>query len=238
MSNASKRLPDAFVAPVCTQQIQILYEDPYLLVIDKPSGLLSLSGKNPLNWDSVHYRLVQDYPSVTLAHRLDFGTSGLMILALSKEVNAQLTKQFQARSIVKVYQAVLLGSLPDDEGVIDAPIAKAEFPYQKVCTETGKPAQSHYRVVQRTADSLSGVATTHVEFTPTTGRTHQLRVHSLAIGHPIIGCDLYRSTIDGINSESLAPRLMLHASRVEFTHPVSEQRLQIVAPNLNLRYSV
>lgn len=229
MKISQTTLPDPFIAPPCHEQIRILYEDQHLLLIDKPAGLLSLSGKNPLNKDSVHYRLVQDYPTATMVHRLDFGTSGVMVLALNKTVNAHLTKQFQARSVVKTYEATLLGNVADDEGVIDAPIAKAEFPYQKVCAETGKPAQSHYRVLERLQDSVSGIKTTRVLFTPTTGRTHQLRVHSSEIGHPIIGCDLYGLTIDGVDSQSLAERLMLHARSLEFEHPVSGERLKAVA---------
>lgn len=220
---------DDFIAPPCTQQIDILFEDEYLLVIDKPSGLLSLSGKNPLNKDSVHYRLVQDYPTATMVHRLDFGTSGLMVLALNKIVNGHLTKQFQARSIVKKYVATLFGHVADDQGTIDAPLAKADFPYQKVCYQTGKEAQSHYRVLERLQDPQSGLTTTRVEFTPLTGRTHQLRVHSLEMGHPILGCDLYglivNSSDDQISTQSLADRLCLHASRLEFEHPSTGQRL-------------
>ena len=169
---------DNFVAPVCLEKIAILFEDECLLVINKPSGLLSLSGKNPLNKDSVHYRLAQQYPEIRLTHRLDLGTSGIMLLAKNKDVNANLTKQFQARTIVKTYVATLLGHVADDHGVIDAPIAKAQFPYQKVCIETGKAAQSHYKVLERLRDSITSVKTTRVLFTPLTGRTHQLRVHS------------------------------------------------------------
>ena len=233
MKNNSAPLTDHFIAPPCHEQIRILHEDQHLLVIDKPTGLLSLSGKNPLNKDSVHYRLVQDYPSASMVHRLDFGTSGVMVVALDKAVNAHLTKQFQARSVIKKYVATLLGQLADDEGDIDAPLAKAEFPYQKVCVETGKPAQSHYQVLQRLEDPASGTSTTRVLFTPLTGRTHQLRVHSREIGHPIIGCDLYGLTIDGVNSQTLADRLMLHASSLEFEHPVTGERLRQTVEGLS-----
>ena len=226
MKNTLTPLADSFIAPPCKEQIHILYEDQHLLVIDKPSGLLSLSGKHPLNKDSVHYRLVHDYPTARMVHRLDLGTSGVMVVALNKAVNAHLTKQFQARSVVKEYVATLLGHLADDEGVIDAPIAKAEFPYQKVCVETGKSAQSHYQVLERLQDPVNAISTTRVLFTPLTGRTHQLRVHSREIGHPIIGCDLYGLTIEGVDSQSLAGRLMLHASSLEFDHPVTGERLR------------
>ncbi|MFT5573670.1 MAG: tRNA pseudouridine32 synthase/23S rRNA pseudouridine746 synthase [Cryomorphaceae bacterium] len=224
---------DTFIAPPCFEQIQILFEDQTLLVIDKPSGLLSLSGKNPANQDSVHFRLVQDYPSAKMVHRLDFGTSGVMVLALNKETNSNLTKQFQARTVVKKYTAILFGHLANDDGVIDAPIAKGEFPYQKVCDKTGKHAQSHYQVLQRLEDSVTGIKTTRVLFTPLTGRTHQLRVHSLAIGHPIIGCDLYGHTIKDskqinvLETKPLAKRLALHAVSLEFDHPMTEERMII-----------
>lgn len=225
MDKTNPNAADSFVALPCHEEVAVLFADSHIMVIDKPSGLLSLSGKNPLNKDSVHFRLVQDYPSVTMVHRLDLGTSGLMVLALNKEVNAHLTKQFQARSVVKTYDAMLLGHLMDDEGVIDASIARAEFPYMKVCRETGKKAQSHYRVLARLQNSSTGVKTTRVRFTPLTGRTHQLRVHSLAMGNPIVGCDLYKSIVAGVDSQSLANRLMLHARSLEFEHPVTGERL-------------
>ena len=225
MKNAILDSPDDFIAPHCDEQIQILHEDESLLVIDKPPGLLSLSGKNPANKDSVHYRLVQDYPDATLVHRLDFGTSGVMVVALNKTVNAHLTKQFQGQTVMKKYLATLLGNLVDNKGVIDAPLAKAEFPYQKVCVETGKTAKSHYQVLERLHEPANKIKTTNVLFTPLTGRTHQLRVHSQSIDHPIIGCDLYGLSIDGVDSQTLAERLMLHASSLAFDHPVTGERL-------------
>ncbi|MFT6046269.1 MAG: tRNA pseudouridine32 synthase/23S rRNA pseudouridine746 synthase [Arenicella sp.] len=224
---------DTFIAPPCHEQIRVLFEDSHLILIDKPSGLLSLSGKNPLNKDSVHYRLVQNYPTATMVHRLDLGTSGVMLLALKKEVNANLTKQFQERSIIKKYTAILFGHLDDDEGMINARLTKAQFPYQKVCETSGKEAQSHYQVLERMQDSVTGIKTTRVLFTPRTGRTHQLRVHSQEIGHPIIGCDLYGLDIKGLgDTQSLASRLALHANSLEFTHPVTEQRMLIESPQL------
>lgn len=98
---------DTFIAPPCHEQIEILHQDAHLLIINKPSGLLSLSGKNPQNLDSVHYRLVQQFPDCTLAHRLDFGTSGLMVVARNKAINAALCQQFSQRSVTKTYSALL-----------------------------------------------------------------------------------------------------------------------------------
>ncbi|EQC2548711.1 RluA family pseudouridine synthase [Enterobacter sichuanensis] len=211
---------DSFIAPPCHDDIAILWQDEHLLLINKPSGLLSLSGKNPQNRDSVHYRLVQTFPGCTLVHRLDFGTSGLMVVARNKSINAALCQQFSQRSVEKGYSALLCGHLENDEGVIDAPIAKdpALFPLMSICATTGKPARSRYRVVERFYQD-TGVPLTRVTLTPETGRTHQLRIHCQQLGHPILGCDLY----GGLNvpGTETAPRLMLHASVLNFIHPVS-----------------
>ncbi len=209
---------DTFVAPPCADEIAILYQDDAILLINKPSGLLSLSGKNPLNLDSVHYRLVQQFPKALLLHRLDFGTSGIMIVALNKAVAANINRQFQARTVVKTYQAVLAGHVAADEGDIELPIAKVpvNFPKLKVCFETGKAASSHFQVLDR----QTAPDTTRVLFTPSTGRTHQLRIHSAGMGHPILGCDLYGTP----DSQCMAGRLLLHATSVEFNHPVTRER--------------
>ncbi len=220
---------DTFVAPPCAATIEILFEDAHLLLINKPSGLLSLSGKNPQNLDSVHYRLVQDYPGCTLVHRLDFGTSGVMVVARNKSINALLCHQFSQRTVSKAYEALLCGHLAADEGVIDAPIAKdpALFPLMSICAASGKPARSRYRVMERLTLEGAGqpVPLTRVRLVPETGRTHQLRIHSQWLGHPILGCDLY----GGLLSPGCerAPRLMLHASELGFVHPVSGEAVQI-----------
>lgn len=215
---------DTFIAPVCDEKIDILYVDEHLLMINKPSGLLSLSGKNPLNQDSVHFRLVQQFPNALMIHRLDFGTSGIMVLALNKVVNGALTKQFQQRTVTKTYLSIVDGHLPQDRGTIDIPLAKdpPNFPLQKVCVNTGKTAVSHYEVLER----LDNPARSRVLFTPHTGRTHQLRVHSKEIGHAILGCDLYGTT----RTHEMAGRLLLHALTLGFEHPITGERLKGVAP--------
>lgn len=214
-----------FIAPPCHQPIEILYQDEYLLVVNKPSGLLTLSGKHPANKDSVHHRIVQLFPTATMLHRLDFGTSGLLIIALNKQINAHITKQFQERTVKKTYVALLQGHLKQDSGILDYPIAKGEFPLQKICHETGKPAQSHYQVLKR-LNSYKGknCQVTRVRFTPITGRTHQLRIHSQAIGHPILGDDLYAND----EAYSMVKRLMLHAESIEFDHPISSKEVKVV----------
>lgn len=224
---------DDFVAPRCEGVLDILYQDDDLLLINKPSGLLSLSGKNPLNWDSVHYRLVHGqlgitpaFPTAKLPHRLDFGTSGVMVVALNAVAAKQLNKQFQAATISKRYLAVLAGWLPESQGQIRAPITKdpALFPRVKICHHTGKAAITDYVVLQRLTQPQRSV----VQFTPLTGRTHQLRLHSLSMGHPILGCDLYSQA----HSEVMADRLLLHASDLYFVHPTTGKPMHGHSPSL------
>jgi tRNA pseudouridine32 synthase/23S rRNA pseudouridine746 synthase len=216
--NDASNAGNNFIAPICHEEIDILFQDEYILLINKPSGLLSLSGKHPLNKDSVHYRLKKQFPTATLAHRLDFGTSGIMLVALNKSVNAHITKQFQQRTIKKTYTAVLQGHIADDHGTIIFPLIKDvdRFPYQKVCYTTGKQAVTDYVVLERCSAPLS----TRVLFSPQTGRTHQLRVHSREIGHSILGCDLYTGEMLGQSSHNLAERLLLHATTLVFEHPI------------------
>ncbi|PMG29668.1 RNA pseudouridine synthase [Shewanella sp. 10N.286.52.C2] len=230
-----------FIAPPCSEHITILYQDEHLLLINKPSGLLSLSGKNPLNKDSVHYRLVQDFPTATLVHRLDFGTSGIMLVALNKTINGLLTKQFQEKSISKHYSAILFGHVFGEQqqdkevGYIDAPIAKDvdNFPFMKICHEKGKPSQSQFEVIERleieSINLQEAIPITKVKFVPITGRTHQLRLHSHYIEHPILGCDLYKNAHSQVLAEEVfGPRLLLHAQQLCFRHPVTDEMIDIV----------
>lgn len=218
---------DTFVAPPCHDEIEILYQDEHLLLINKPSGLLSLSGKNPQNLDSVHYRLVQIYPGCTLVHRLDFGTSGLMVVARNKAINAALCQQFSKRAVTKVYSALLCGHLKQDDGVIDAAIVKdpALFPLMSISAISGKPARSRFRVIERFNQLLKdgrSLPLTRVQLMPETGRTHQLRLHCQHLGHPIWGCDLYGGR-EWPGTEQTS-RLMLHASELRLVHPISHER--------------
>ncbi|MGN7975504.1 RluA family pseudouridine synthase [Serratia sp. 22264] len=223
------KIIDTFIAPPCHDKIENLYQDESLVLINKPAGLLSLSGKNPQNLDSVHHRLVQIFPGCTLVHRLDFGTSGLMVIARNKTVNAVLCQQFSQRTVTKVYSALLCGHLDNDEGVIDAAIAKdpALFPLMSICATHGKPARSGYRVVERFYRELEGgtlLPVTRVQLTPETGRTHQLRIHCQLLGHPILGCDLYGGRL--LPGTERIPRLMLHASELHFVHPIGKEQIK------------
>ncbi|WP_281705521.1 RluA family pseudouridine synthase [Aeromonas taiwanensis] len=220
---------DTFVAPPCDAAIEILFADEHLLLINKPSGLLSLSGKNPQNLDSVHHRLVQAYPGCTLVHRLDFGTSGIMVVARNKGINALLCHQFSQRTVSKAYEALLCGHLAADEGVIDAPIAKdpALFPLMSICAVSGKPARSRFQVLERLVrrEAQGDIPLTRVRLVPETGRTHQLRIHSQWLGHPILGCDLYGGL--RLPGTERTPRLMLHASALDLVHPVSGEPMRV-----------
>ncbi|RJX75558.1 RluA family pseudouridine synthase [Vibrio sinensis] len=232
-TSTASEIIDNFVAPECLGRVEILYQDDDILLINKPSGLLSLSGKNRLNWDSVHYRLVNGqvatetqqatpaFADAKLPHRLDLGTSGVMVVGLNSAASKSLNKQFQERSVQKRYLAMLSGWVEANNGQISAPIAKDKvlFPRVKICHSTGKSAISDFQVMNR----LNNPPRTLIQYTPITGRTHQLRIHSLEFGHPILGCDLYnnKEPSDNLEVNDISQRLMLHASDIYFTHPAT-----------------
>ena len=204
--------------------LKILYEDEWIVAVEKPSGMLSVPGKNDL--DSVQQRLRLMYPDATgplVVHRLDMATSGILLAAKDKDVHARLQSQFETRSISKEYIAILDGVPSQEFGIIDLPIClnPLDRPRQMVDFENGKPAITEYKV----ECIKNGRA--KVVFKPHTGRTHQLRVHSAhvsGLGCPISGDELYG------NLDS-APRLCLHASRLVFRHPVSDKEIEIVSPS-------
>ena len=199
-------------------KLDILYEDDYLLVINKPEGMLSVPGKGDV--DSVYQRLSILYPEATgpiIVHRLDMATSGLLLAAKTKEAHQNLQAQFKNRTIQKRYIALLEGEVPQDEGEIRLPLCPdpLDRPRQIVSEEFGKPALTHYRVLERTSGK------TLIAFYPQTGRTHQLRVHAahpLGLHCPILGDELYGRK---------AERLYLHAEYLAFTHPITSERIEI-----------
>ena len=201
-----------FILPYCDGQIDLLQVDADFLLINKPTRLLSVPGRHPQNRDSVISRLLQDYPAAAIVHRLDFDTSGVMVIPLSKPALSHISKQFQARSVSKHYTAVVAGLMVQDEGVIDLAIAADEGPKYKICPETGKPSITEYKVMSR--DEQAQI--TRVLLHPITGRSHQLRLHLQAIGHPILGCEFY-----GGEFAKAADRLLLHATDLKFVHPAT-----------------
>ncbi|WP_145509007.1 bifunctional tRNA pseudouridine(32) synthase/23S rRNA pseudouridine(746) synthase RluA [Yersinia alsatica] len=192
--------------------LHILYQDEHIMVVDKPSGLLSVPGRAPENKDSVMTRIQADFPHAESVHRLDMATSGVIVVALTKAAERELKRQFREREPKKSYVARVWGHLTQDEGLIDLPLICdwPNRPKQKVCYETGKSSQTEYLVLSRDTDG-----STRVKLSPITGRSHQLRVHMLAIGHPILGDRFYAHP----EAKAMASRLQLHAQELCITHP-------------------
>lgn len=202
--------------PAAGKTLDILYQDDDMLVLNKPSGFLSVPGKNIE--DSVAFRMEQMFPQAKghlIVHRLDMATSGLMVIALTKKAHKRLQKQFIGREVEKHYEALLDGNLAQDSGVINLPLRGDydDLPRQLVCHEHGKPAQTRWQVIERRQGK------TRLHLFPLTGRTHQLRVHCAhmaGLGTPITGDDLY-----GLKAE----RLHLHAGYLALNHPISREPL-------------
>lgn len=197
----------------------ILHEDDEMLIVDKPAGLLSQPGMRPELADCQESRARDYCATVTLVHRLDRDTSGILIFAKNPKTHRHLGLQFERRHLSKRYTAVVSGTVAEDTGLIDAPIRSdwPNRPMQKIC-KTGKSAQTEWTVTERSAFA------TRLDLNPLTGRTHQLRVHLLSIGHPIIGDVLYAPP------EAAADRLHLHATEMTIRHPIGGIPLNISCP--------
>ena len=200
---------------------RILHADHEVLVVDKQAGLLSVPGKGPDKADCLIARLRGAFPTVLLVHRLDTDTSGVMVFALTPHAQRHLGLQFENRQTKKVYQALLSGQLTQKEGRVDLPLCVdwPSRPRQHVNHEHGRPAQTDWRVMR-----LEG-GNTRVRLMPLTGRSHQLRVHMMELGHPILGDPLYA---EGAARDY--PRLMLHAESLRFRHPDGGHHLSFSAP--------
>ena len=201
--------------------LEILYQDDHLLAVNKPSGILTVPGKGPEKQDSLILRVLTQFPQALIVHRLDLGTSGILLLALDKETQGKMGKLFQERKVKKRYEAIVAGKPDPENGLIDLPLITdwPNRPRQKVDHETGKPSQTHYQLMEydRKTD------TSRVELTPETGRSHQLRVHMMALGHPVLGDELYADE----KVLHMADRLLLHAAWLSFPHPVSGEAVSI-----------
>ncbi|RZL85689.1 MAG: RluA family pseudouridine synthase [Variovorax sp.] len=194
--------------------LHLIHEDAHLLVFDKPAGLLCVPGRGDDKQDCLSARAVQRWPDALVVHRLDMATSGLVLMARGPQMQRALGDAFAERRIVKRYEAVVEGLLPaiDEWSVIDAPLAAdwPRRPLQKVDVD-GKPSQTRWRVKEQ----LPKRHASHLWLEPLTGRSHQLRVHLLSIGHPILGDTLYGNK----EVRQRASRLLLHATVLEFEHP-------------------
>ena len=203
--------------------IGILHEDPAFLIVNKPTLLLSVPGRAEDNKDCLITRLQDNgYPEARIVHRLDWETSGILVIARDPDSHRELSRQFQDRETGKTYIALCWGQPPADAGHIDLPLRydPPNKPRHIVDHEQGKPAQTFWRVLERHADHC------RVELTPITGRSHQLRVHMLSIGHPLLGDRLYAHEA----ALAACPRLALHAARLEINHPRSGERMVFDCP--------
>lgn len=200
--------------------LDILYEDPDIMVVNKPSGLLSVPGKLREYHDSVLSRVRTLYPEAQAVHRLDLGTSGVLVVGLTKRAISALGKQFMQRETCKEYIALVTGVITEG-GTIDLPMRTDidNRPYQIIDFEHGRPAVTRYEPLKNDGSR------TLVRLFPKTGRSHQLRVHLKEIGHPIFGDHLYAP--DEVRDAE--PRLCLHAEFLSFTHPVTGERMDFTA---------
>lgn len=205
-------------------QLNIIYNDEHLLVVEKPAGLLSVPGRGEDKQDCLATRVQSEYPDTFIVHRLDMATSGLMLMARNEQMQRLLSMLFEKRQIDKCYIAIVAGKLENERGEIDLPLITdwPNRPKQKVDYETGKRALTRYMLLDYNPDQN----TSRIELKPETGRTHQLRVHMQAIGHPIIGDTLY-ATQTVLNK---SPRLALHAESLVFSHPATQQILKLHSP--------
>ncbi|KPP89036.1 MAG: tRNA pseudouridine32 synthase / 23S rRNA pseudouridine746 synthase RluA [Rhodobacteraceae bacterium HLUCCA08] len=190
--------------------LAILHDDHEVLVVDKPAGLLSVPGKGAHLADCLLARVQDAFPQALLVHRLDRDTSGVMVFALTPHAQKHLGQQFEKRRTTKTYVARVHGRMADRTGTVDLPLCVdwPNRPLQHVDHVNGKPAVTDWRVVR------AGDAETRVRLMPRTGRSHQLRVHMLALGHPILGDPFYAT-----GAARDHPRMMLHSETLQFRHP-------------------
>ncbi len=195
--------------------LDVLFKDKYLLVLNKPSGLLSVPGRGEDKQDCLITRAQLDFNDALIVHRLDMSTSGLMVLARGKEIERDLSILFQQRNVNKKYIAVVNGKVSPDIGEINLPLITdwPNRPKQKIDFETGKSSQTQYTALSYNEKNNS----TRLELKPLTGRTHQLRVHMQSMGHAILGDELYANK----KAIKKASRLLLHACYLSFKHPVT-----------------
>ena len=213
-----------------TRGVTLHHADPHLLVVEKPAGLLAVPGRGDDKQDCLSARLQAQYPDALVVHRLDMATSGLMVFARSPAVQRLLGDAFADRAVHKEYEAVVqglpTGTAADADGwhTIDLPLG-ADWPHrpmQKVDLDAGKPSTTRWQLLAH--DPRADTA--RLRLAPVTGRTHQLRVHLQAIGHPILGDALYAPAA----VQAAAPRLLLHAALLAFAHPVTGAGVRVRSP--------
>ncbi|MCU0968302.1 MAG: RluA family pseudouridine synthase [Rubrivivax sp.] len=197
----------------------VVHEDEALVVVDKPAGMLAVPGRGDDRADSIARRAVARWADALVVHRLDMATSGLMVLARGAASQRRLARAFERREVRKTYVAVVHGRVATAAGTIDLPLAAdwPRRPRQRVDAVHGRPALTRWRTIGH-ACGPGGAPATRLELEPVTGRTHQLRVHLQAIGHPMVGDALYAEAVEG--PSPAATRLLLHACALAFAHPM------------------
>ncbi len=217
--------PDFIYQPPMTPYLDIIYYDNDIVVLNKSSGLLTVPGRLPEHQDCLHNRVKNVLPSATVVHRLDMATSGILLMALNKAAHVNISRQFEQRLTKKSYIARVYGDIEQDHGTIELPLICdwPNRPKQKVDHEHGKLSTTLYRVLSRDIINDDNKSTL-VELTPITGRSHQLRVHMLALGHPILGDRLYAHH----KALTISPRLQLHAKMLTISHPVTSKEITFV----------
>jgi len=213
--------PDFVYQPPLDPYLHIVYRDNDILVLNKGSGLLTVPGRLPEHKDCLENRVARVLPSATIVHRLDMATSGIIIMALNKPAHVAISQQFEKRKTQKRYIARVFGHVKEEQGSVDQPLICdwPNRPKQMIDHERGKQSLTHYKVLSYSDNS------TLVELTPITGRSHQLRVHMLSIGHPILGDRLYAHD----EALAMATRLNLHAQMLSIHHPVSNEEITFLA---------
>ena len=214
--------PDFIYQPPMSPYLDIVYQDNDLVVFNKPSGLLTVPGRLPEHQDCLQNRVLKVLPTASVVHRLDMATSGIILMALNKPAHVAISRQFEKRLTQKSYIARVFGKVAKAVGSVELPLICdwPNRPKQKVDFEHGKAALTHYKVLNY-RENNAGQITTLVELTPVTGRSHQLRVHMLALGHAILGDRLYAQE----QALTMSNRLQLHARMLQVSHPVSGQTL-------------
>lgn len=219
--------PDFVYLPPMSPYLDIIYQDDDIVVLNKASGILSVPGRLPEHQDCLQNRVQRVLPTATIVHRLDMATSGLMIMALNKKSHVAISRQFEQRKTTKSYLARVFGTVEKSNGSVDLPLICdwPNRPKQMVDHENGKQSLTHYRVIDHNLAN-SEQPSTLIELTPVTGRSHQLRVHMLALGHPILGDKLYAHP----EALAMSERLQLHAEKLSLFHPKTEEAVSFSAP--------
>ena len=221
------------MSPSCDSPLDLIYRDASIVVVNKPAGLLSVPGRGADKQDCLSARIRKEFPDALSVHRLDMATSGLMVFARGAGIQRRLSQMFREREVEKRYVAVVMGKVEPSTGEIDLPVVAdwPNRPLRKIDIGSGKPSLTRYRVLGYENSFHPSIhqgersfVTTRVELEPVTGRTHQLRVHMAAIGHPVLGDTLY-----GGEACTNAKRLLLHAGVLGFAHPLSEVPLAWVS---------